>query len=101
MTDMGRDDLRDYYRRFVTYSSYLIDHDRFSQHEKSLYYLKGFPHSVCSQIMQCLTIKQPDIRPDKGYKFEAIHEAAFVSMPLATLVQTSQGLYRSPIGPGW
>ena len=24
-----------------------------------------------------------------------------VSMPLATLVQTSLGLYRSPTGPGW
>ena len=80
--DMGRDDLGDYYRRFVTYSSYLIDHDRFSQRERSLYYLKGFPHSVRSRIMQRLTIKQPDVRPDEGYKFEAIHEAAVFVLSL-------------------
>ena len=74
--DMTRDDFGDYYRRFITYTAYLISKDRLSKRERNSYYLRGFPQPIRARILQRLSVKKPDVLPDEGYDFEDIHEAA-------------------------
>ena len=74
--EMTRDDFGEYYRKFITYSSYLVAKDRLSERERSNGYLKGFPQNVRSRILHRLSIKKPDVLPDDGYKFADIHDAA-------------------------
>ena len=74
--EMKRDDLGVYYRKFLTYSAYLIKQGRLSLREQSSLYLRGFPQPVRTSILQRLSIKHPDVLPDEGYQFETIHEAA-------------------------
>ena len=74
--DMSRVDLGDYYRRFVTYSTYLIDKGRLSERERDAWYLRGFPQPVRVSILQRLSIKKPDVLPEDGYPFKDVHAAA-------------------------
>ena len=80
---MTQDDLGDYYRRFITCSAYLLEHDCLSQHELSIYYLRGFPRLIRTRILQRLQIKEPNVRPSNGYKFDVIHEAALFVLSLS------------------
>jgi len=73
---MTRDDFGDYYRRFITYTAYLISKDRLSKRERNTYYLRGFPQPVRARVLQRLSVKKPDVLPDEGYDFDDIHEAA-------------------------
>ena len=73
---MTHDDLGEYYRKFITYTAYLIAQGRYSVHERNGAYLQGFPQPVRSLIAQRLQIKKPDVVPDDGYEFEDIHQAA-------------------------
>ena len=74
--NMTRDDFGDYYRRFLTYTTYLISSNRLSERERNSSYLRGFPQPVRSRILQRLSVKKPDVQPDDGYEFNDIHEAA-------------------------
>ena len=74
--DMTRDDFGEYYRRFITYTAYLLSNDRLSNRERNAYYLRGFPQPIHTRILQRLTIKKPDVLPDEGYEFQDIHDAA-------------------------
>ena len=79
-TDMTREDIGDYYRRFITYSNYLMARSRLSERERNAAYLRGFPQPVRTRILNRLSIKKPDILPEDGYSFLDIHDAAlFVS----------------------
>ncbi|KAF9642009.1 hypothetical protein BDM02DRAFT_3106174 [Thelephora ganbajun] len=73
--DMSRDDLGGYYRKFITYLEYLIHHSHLSTHEHNSAYLRRFPQPVCARVLQCLSIKHPDVLPDEGYEFVNIHDA--------------------------
>ena len=73
---MSRDDLGGYYRRFLTYSQYLISRNRLSAHKQGSLCLRGFPQPVRSDILRRLSVKHPDVLPDEGYRFQDIHEAA-------------------------
>lgn len=74
--DMSRNDLGEYYRKFMTVTTYLIAKGRFSTREKSAAYLQGFPQPVRSSIKSRLAVKKMDVLPDEGYDFEDIHDAA-------------------------
>ena len=74
--DMTRDDFGDYYRRFLTYTTYLISKTRLTDRERNNLYLAGLPQPVRSRVLQRLAIKQPDVQPDDGYEFKDLHEAA-------------------------
>ena len=74
--DMSRDDFGEYYRRFLSYTAYLIHQNRLSERERNSSYLRGFPQPVRARILQRLSVKKPDILPDDGYDFADIHEAA-------------------------
>ena len=74
--DMSRSDLGEYYRRFITYSTYLVNKGRLSERERGAWYLKGFPQPVRVSILQRLTIKKPDVLPEDGYSLTDIHSAA-------------------------
>jgi hypothetical protein len=74
--EMSREEFGEYYRRFLTYTSYLIENDRLSPRERNRDYLRGFPQPFRRKIVERLSIKKPDVLPDDGYKFADIHEAA-------------------------
>ena len=74
--DMTRDDFGDYYRRFLTYTNYLISKGRYTERERNVAYLRGLPQPFRSRILQRLSVKQVDVQPDDGYQFKDIHEAA-------------------------
>ncbi|KAF9642196.1 hypothetical protein BDM02DRAFT_3073701, partial [Thelephora ganbajun] len=74
--NMSCNDLGGYYRKFITYLEYLIHHGHLSAHECNLAYLCGFPQPVRACVLQCLSIKHPDVLPDKGYEFVDVHNAA-------------------------
>ncbi|KAF9643508.1 hypothetical protein BDM02DRAFT_3063851, partial [Thelephora ganbajun] len=74
--DMSRDDLGGYYRKFITYSEYLIHHGRLSAREHNSAYLRGFPQPVRARVLQRLSIKHPDVLPNEGYEFVDVHNAA-------------------------
>ena len=78
--NMSRSDLGEYYRHFITYSSYLLTKGRLSERERNSAYLRGFPQPVRTQIYQRLAIKKPDILPDEGFEFADIHDAALFVM---------------------
>ena len=44
--DMDKEDLGTYYRRFVTYTGYLMEQGRLSEWERNAFYLRGFPQPV-------------------------------------------------------
>jgi hypothetical protein len=74
--EMSRDEFGDYYRRFLTYTSYLIANRRLSVEDRNMDYLRGFPPDVSAKITHRLSIKKPDVVPDDGYDFNDIQEAA-------------------------
>ncbi len=74
--DMSRTDLGEYYRRFVTLSTYLVDKGRLSERERDAWYLRGFPQPVRVSILNRLSIKKPDVLPEDGYLLRDIHSAA-------------------------
>ncbi|KAF9642806.1 hypothetical protein BDM02DRAFT_3192654 [Thelephora ganbajun] len=73
--NMSRDDLGGYYRKFITYSEYLIHHGHLSACECNSAYLRGFPQPVRAHVLQCLLIKHPNVLPDEGYEFVDVHDA--------------------------
>jgi hypothetical protein len=79
---MSHDDLGLYYRRFITYSTYLITQGRLSVREKSAMYLRGFPSPLCTRVLGRLALKQPDVFPCDGYAFADIHNAAVFVLDL-------------------
>jgi hypothetical protein len=76
LPDMTRTEFGDYYRHFLTYSTYLLERKRIAPRDQSEAYLRGFPPAIAVQIRERLRIKQPDVVPDDGYSFSAVHEAA-------------------------
>ena len=76
LADMSREDLGDYYRKFVVLTEYLIARDRLSPRERDALYLAGFPQPIRSQVLQRLLIKKLDVLPCDGYQFLDVHEAA-------------------------
>ena len=76
LRDMTREDLGDYYRRFLTYSAYLLANRRITESFRNNAYLRGFPDDLREEIAGRLKIKKVDVVPDDGYDFEDIQEAA-------------------------
>ena len=61
----------------------------------------GLEHTAMNPIVVDEDETVVEVRSSSGKELEVKENEVAVSMPLATLVQTSQGLYRSPTGPGW
>ena len=69
-------DLGDYYRKFLTFSNYLIDRGHLSEHERDTLFLQGFPRPVRANVLQRLAIAKPDICPREPYPFLDAYKAA-------------------------
>jgi hypothetical protein len=80
LQDMTHGEFGIFYRWFITYTSYLITCGKLSERERISSYLRGFPQSVRSRILNRLTIKKPDVLPNDGYLFADIHEAVLFVM---------------------
>ena len=74
--DMSRDDLGGYYRKFIAITGFLIKKGRLSTRERGISHLRGFPQPVRSAILSRLAIRKSNVRPQDGYDFLDIHEAA-------------------------
>jgi hypothetical protein len=73
---INREDFGEYYRLFITYSTYLMGKNRLTTRERDGYYLRGLPLSMQSAVLHRLSIKKPDVLPDDGYEFCDLYEAS-------------------------
>jgi hypothetical protein len=69
-------DLDEYYRQFLAIMMYLRSKNRLSEAEQSRTFVRGFPPTLWSVILQRLQLKLPDHFPDDPYPLESIHEVA-------------------------
>jgi hypothetical protein len=98
--DMTKEELGEYYRKFLTMTQYLIGLSRLSERERNKYYLNGFPVSIAEKIALRLTVKKPDVIPEEGYDFTDVHDCALFILSSNGLpfnnVQTPGIIKRSP-----
>lgn len=75
LRDMDRDDLDEYYRKFVLYSDYLVDVKRMVHHERNRCYIRGFPSDIQAYIRHYLFVKNPDASPAEDFTLQDINKA--------------------------
>jgi hypothetical protein len=68
--------LGEYYRQFLTITTYLRSKNCLSEAEQSHAFVQGLPPTLWSVISQRLQLKLPDHFPDDPYPLKSIHEAA-------------------------
>ena len=74
--DKFREVLGTYYRLFLYGSAYLMERFGFSGRERGALYLQGFPQPIRARVLRRLSDTRPDVLPDDGYEFSAVHNAA-------------------------
>ena len=73
---MTRQSFGDFYRDFLTFTTYLITKERLSLREQNTMYLRALPPPIHSAILHRLEIKKPDVLPDEGYDFQDMYDAS-------------------------
>ena len=69
-------DLGEYYRQFLTITSFLLSKNRISIAEQGRAFTRGFQPELWGRILQRLQLKLPDHFPDDPYQLQDIHDAA-------------------------
>ncbi|CAK5282582.1 unnamed protein product [Mycena citricolor] len=83
-----KDDLTQFYRRFLHITTFLISKQRLSVAEQSRFFLRAMnPASLSVSVRQRLQIKKPDVHPEDPYDLSDLYDAAkFVLSGSSTLL---------------
>jgi hypothetical protein len=83
-------DLSDYHLQFIAITTWLISKGQLGDLEQQRAYIRAFPSSLLSVIMNCLQLKNADHHLNVPHKVEAVYEAAhFVLQGYSFFTQNS------------
>jgi hypothetical protein len=93
-------DLGDFYRRFITITTFLRSRNRLSERDQSQAFMQGLSREFCDRVLQRLQLKFPDHLSDDPHHLDDIYDVAqFILHGTATSVSITATLCDPFIDP--